>query len=60
MGDPLAGWRELIKLMKPNGLMHVGLYSEHARHEIVAARKLIAERGYSSTPETSAAAGRIC
>lgn len=51
MGDPLAGWRELIKLMRPNGLMHVGLYSEHARHEIVAARNLIAERGYSPRPE---------
>lgn len=51
MGDPLGGWRELIKLMKPDGLMQVGLYSAHARKEIVAARKLIAERGYASTPE---------
>jgi hypothetical protein len=51
MADPLAGWRELIKLMKPNGLMQVGLYSAHARRGIVAARKMIAERGYPSTPE---------
>ncbi len=51
MDEPLAGWRELIKLLKPNGLMQVGLYSAHARGEIVAARKLIAERGYRSTPE---------
>lgn len=51
MGDPLGGWRELVKLMKPDGLMQVGLYSAHARKEIVAARKLIAERGYASTPE---------
>ena len=51
MGDPLGGWRELIKLMKPDALMQVGLYSAHARQEIVAARKLIAERGYASTPE---------
>jgi SAM-dependent methyltransferase len=51
MGDPLGGWRALIKLMKPNGLMQVGLYSAHARREIVAARKLIAERGYSASPE---------
>ncbi len=51
MGDPLGGWRELIKLMKPDALMQVGLYSAHARKEIVAARQLIAERGYASTPE---------
>lgn len=51
MDDPLGGWRALIKLMKPNGMMQVGLYSAHARKEIVAARALIAERGYASTPE---------
>ena len=51
MEDALGGWRELIKLMKPNGVMLVGLYSAHARKEIVAARALIAERGYPATPE---------
>ena len=51
MADPLAGWRELIKLMKPNGLMQVGLYSAHARREIVAARAAIAAQGYRSTPD---------
>jgi SAM-dependent methyltransferase len=51
MDDPQAGWRELLKLIKPNGLMQVGLYSAYARRDIVAARKMIAERGYRSTPE---------
>jgi SAM-dependent methyltransferase len=51
MGDPLGGWRELIKLLKPNGLMQIGLYSALARHDIVVARRLIAERGYQPTPE---------
>lgn len=51
MDDPLGGWRALIRLMKPNGLMQVGLYSAYARREIVAARKLIAERGYGSSLE---------
>ncbi|MBS0535780.1 MAG: methyltransferase domain-containing protein [Proteobacteria bacterium] len=51
MGDPLGGWRELIKLMRPNGLMQVGLYSAHARKEINEARALVAERGYPSTAE---------
>ena len=50
MADPLAGWRELIKLMKPNGLMQVGLYSAYARRDIVAARAAIVARGYRSTP----------
>ena len=51
MADPLGGWRELIKLMRPNGLMQVGLYSAYARREINEARKLVAERGYPSTLE---------
>lgn len=51
MADPLAGWRALLGLMRPNGVMQVGLYSELARTEIVAARAMIAERGYRPTPE---------
>lgn len=51
MADPLGGWRELIKLMRPNALMQVGLYSGRARKEINDARKLIAERGYPSSAE---------
>jgi len=45
------GWRELIKLMKPDGLMHVGLYSATARRDVVAARAMIAQRGYAPTPD---------
>ena len=51
MPEPWAGWREIIKLMKPDGVMQVGLYSEHARRDIVAARKIIADRGYQATPD---------
>lgn len=51
MPDPWAGWREIVKLMKPDGVMQVGLYSEHARRDIVAARQIIAERGYRPTPD---------
>jgi len=51
MADPLAGWRELVKLMQPNGLMQVGLYSALARRDIIATRAMIAERSYRSTPE---------
>ncbi len=49
MADPLGGWRELIKLMRPDGLMQVGLYSAHARKAINQARQFIAESGYPPT-----------
>src|SRR5262249_5419160 len=49
MADPLAGLRVLIKLLRPRGLIHLGLYSESARQPIVAARRYIAERGYRGT-----------
>lgn len=51
MPDPWAAWREIIKLMKPDGVMQIGLYSEHARQDIIAARNMIAERGYQPTAD---------
>jgi len=49
--DPLAGWRILAGLMKPNGFMHLGLYSELGRRDVVAARAFIAQHGYGTTPD---------
>jgi tetratricopeptide (TPR) repeat protein/2-polyprenyl-3-methyl-5-hydroxy-6-metoxy-1,4-benzoquinol methylase len=49
MADPMAGWRTLTDRLKPGGLMHIGLYSEIARRNIVEARKLISKRGFSNT-----------
>ena len=46
LADPWAGWRILLSLLRPGGTMQVGLYSEFARQNVVAARALIAERGY--------------
>lgn len=46
LDDPLAGWRALLSVLRPNGVMEIGLYSEMARREVAAARALIAERGY--------------
>ena len=51
LADPWAGWRILLALLRPSGVMQVGLYSELARQNIVAARALIAERGYRPIPE---------
>jgi tetratricopeptide (TPR) repeat protein/SAM-dependent methyltransferase len=46
LADPMAGWRVLLSLLRPGGLMFLGFYSELARREVVAARAFIAERGY--------------
>jgi SAM-dependent methyltransferase len=49
LADPLAGWRVLLSLLKPDGTMRIGLYSEAARRSIVAARALIADAGHRPT-----------
>ena len=46
LADPMAGWRVLLSLLRPGGLMFLGFYSELARRDVVAARAFIAERGY--------------
>ena len=50
MADPLEGWRILLALLRPGGLMYLGFYSELGRRDVVAARAFIAERGYGATP----------
>jgi SAM-dependent methyltransferase len=51
LSDPAAGWTTLLSLLRPGGVIGVGLYSERARRAIVAARAFIAERGYRPTIE---------
>jgi tetratricopeptide (TPR) repeat protein/SAM-dependent methyltransferase len=51
MADPWQGFRVLLSLLRPGGVMQVGLYSELARQNVVAARALIAARGYRPTPD---------
>src|SRR5262249_49347938 len=51
LGDPGTGWRVLSSLLSPSGFIFVGLYSEIARRDIVAARAYIAERGYRPVAE---------
>ena len=41
MDEPMAGWRVLVDLLKPCGLMNIGLYSELARRHIVEIRNQI-------------------
>jgi 2-polyprenyl-3-methyl-5-hydroxy-6-metoxy-1,4-benzoquinol methylase len=49
--DPLEGWRILLSLLRPNGVMRIALYSELARADIIAGRRFIAERGYGTSAE---------
>ena len=51
MADPFAAWRNLLTMLRPSGVMIVGLYSEIARQHIVAAREFISERRFQATPE---------
>jgi SAM-dependent methyltransferase len=51
LADPWAGWRTLLSLLRPGGIMLVGLYSQLARRAIVEARSLIADRGYRPIPD---------
>jgi SAM-dependent methyltransferase len=49
LDDPLAGWRILCGLLRPGGVMRIGLYSERARRGIAQARRYVAQRGYPAT-----------
>ena len=40
-GDPELGLKVLLNILKPNGFLKLGLYSELARKHIIEARKII-------------------
>ncbi len=50
MRDPFEGWRVLLSLLRPGGIMHLGFYSEIARQDVADARAYIAQHGYVPTP----------
>jgi SAM-dependent methyltransferase len=49
MDDPMAGWKVLTDLLKPGGLMRIGLYSELARRHIVKVREEIKSLGVETS-----------
>ena len=49
MEDPMAGWKTLTSLLKPGGLMKIGLYSKKARADIIKIRKQIDLLGIKDT-----------
>src|SRR5262249_25974229 len=51
LADPTAGWRTLLSLLRPGGFMHMGLYSERARRDVLAAPAFIREQGYRPTAD---------
>jgi tetratricopeptide (TPR) repeat protein/SAM-dependent methyltransferase len=47
--DPLEGWRVLVGLLRPEGLMKIGLYSERGRRTVNAVRDFALARGFPPT-----------
>ncbi len=48
MKNPAQGWQVLCNLLKPDGLMTIGLYSKTARKNILEAQEIIRQKGFSS------------
>ncbi|GEM_PF-2862763 len=51
MSDPIAGWKALLDVLRPGGIMSVGLYSQVARKGINDAQKYIQAMQYKSTSQ---------
>ncbi|MFV1852739.1 MAG: tetratricopeptide repeat protein [Porticoccaceae bacterium] len=49
--DPLAGWKVLTKLLRPGGVMKIGLYSERARKDVIAGREIVAAQKFPATSD---------
>jgi 2-polyprenyl-3-methyl-5-hydroxy-6-metoxy-1,4-benzoquinol methylase len=48
LADPEQGWRVLLSLLRPHGVMHIGLYSRAARRNLIAAHAWLAARGHTA------------
>jgi SAM-dependent methyltransferase len=51
MNEPFLGWRVLVGLLRPGGVMKIGLYSELARALVVKAREVIYNHNIPPTME---------
>ena len=51
MADPFSGWKALLSVLKPGGLMQVALYSATPRQAIQRTRAFVAEQGFAATAE---------
>jgi len=50
LADPMAGWRILRRLLVPDGVMLVALYSRRSRRHIIEARERFADLRIEPTP----------
>ena len=51
MKNPEAGWQVLANILKPGGLMKIGLYSELERQHITNCRQYIVDHNIPDTPD---------
>ena len=50
LDDPMTGWRALVRLLRPGGVILVGLYSRQARAGIRVAQADVRRAGWQPTP----------
>jgi len=51
MDKPFDGWEVLVSILRPNGLMRLGFYSELARQDIVRVREFISRDNVESSSQ---------
>ena len=51
LGDPLAGWRKLLKILPAEGVMRIGLYSEEGRRSVKKAHAYLIDKGFITNVE---------
>jgi SAM-dependent methyltransferase len=51
LADPMQGWRVLLSLLRPGGVMRLGFYSALGRRDVIAARKHIVAAGFRPTAD---------
>jgi ubiquinone/menaquinone biosynthesis C-methylase UbiE len=50
--DLERGWRTLLRLLQPDGCMQIGIYSERAHRNVIAAQRWLKERGFTPSVES--------
>lgn len=60
MENPLEGWRSLVNILNPRGVMRVAFYSKRARRTVLVAREAARKHGYTPVPESMRAFRRDC